>query len=363
MREVGGAYSLSDKQINNIKNSYNKWVHTFINEDEKTYYLSSARGAIRFMLENLIDNSRKNVLIPNYTCDSVIKSFRELGYNIGFYIINSDMTICIDDLLDKIEQYNKPIIYLQSYFGFDTLLSIRNFYPILKNKGCILVEDITHSFLSAFSNIGADFYIVSLRKWLEIPDGAALIDVSSGLMVENITLKEHKIIINDFILASSLKNDYLKTKELVKKNKYRFLYKEIDEILDVNQKIYRMSNLTHSILIGAKFKDIEKIRCENFSFLLENLDSKIITPVFNKLPENITPLYFEVRVNGDRHEVQQKLAQHDIYCPIHWPIPCQIEHAFNEQVLNFQMYLLSIPCDQRYDTMDMKRIVEILNKL
>ena len=62
------------------------------------------------------------------------------------------------------------------------------------------------------------------------------------------------------------------------------------------------------------------------------------------------------------HINQKELAAHNIYCPVHWPIPEQVKPAMDKDSEYIYSHVLSLICDQRYDLEDMVGIVDIANK-
>ena len=71
------------------------------------------------------------------------------------------------------------------------------------------------------------------------------------------------------------------------------------------------------------------------------------------------PLYFTIYVQ-DRPALQRVLAQEAIYAPVIWPVEDE-RVLIDNDVKYIYDHLLAIPCDQRYDTEDMQRIVTIIN--
>mgnify|MGYP002909138984 CR=1 FL=1 len=60
----------------------------------------------------------------------------------------------------------------------------------------------------------------------------------------------------------------------------------------------------------------------------------------------------------NRTDVQTYLREHNIFAPVLWPIPKEVEQDINKDVSYIYEHLLAIPCDQRYSLDDMRKIVE-----
>lgn len=361
VNEIGSVFWLSENQINLELKELDCSSIIDTHDNGKKICTASGRSATSHLLKNIKTNNV--ALLPNFTCHSVISPFTDQGYDIHFYRIAKDLTVDIKDLLGKMKKYNPGILYLQDYFGFDTIASLKEYHKEIKSYNSIIIKDFTQSWLSDFDSDIADYKVGSLRKWLEIPDGGLLLaeeDKSLPLIDNN----ENSDIVTLFIKGSKLKNEYFKSGDIKIKAKYQPIYEEIANIFENDKEIYDISKLSKNIIATTQFEDIKLIRRSNYSVLLEGLRmSPTVTPVFITLEDSVTPLYFTVYVKEDRAKLQRMLAQHEIYCPVIWPTPLEVQTYFNnDESLSHFNNILSIPCDQRYDNMDMKRIVECIDK-
>lgn len=364
VNEIGSVFWLSENQLNIKLEELDCNNILTTSNNEQQVCTSSGRSATGNLLKSI--NTNNVALLPNFTCHSVISPFTNQGYKVYFYRINKDLTVDIEDLLAKMNKYNPGVLYLQDYFGFDTLSNIKEYYKEIKSKEIIIVKDITQSWLSSHNTDDyeiADYKVASLRKWLEIPDGGMLVSKKNS-PIRLIDNDENSEIVNLYIEGSKLKNSYFKSGNVNIKSKYQPIYEKIACIFNGDKNIYKMSNFSKNIIATTNFDKIKQIRRDNYSVLLEGLSkSEIITPVFTNLEVGVTPLYFTVYVDGDRARLQKTLAQNDIYCPVIWPTPKEIQNYYaNDDSLSHFNHILSIPCDQRYDSMDMKRIVECINQ-
>ena len=98
--------------------------------------------------------------------------------------------------------------------------------------------------------------------------------------------------------------------------------------------------------------------------LLRNIKkSDFLQPLFPSINDDVCPLFFPIVIKEDRNKIKKKLIEEEIYCPIHWPIPVQINMNLFENSRKLYNTELSIPCDQRYDISDMDKIINIINQL
>lgn len=360
--EIGGNFWLKPDQWDKKSNTLSKDL--FIKNAKDVYYTSSGRGAIRLCLEQIKCDS-KIVLLPYFTCDSVIEPFADNGYKIIYYEIETDFSIDTDKLDALIQQNNPSILYLQSYFGFDTLKGINRYIDKLKKETQIrIVEDITHALLGTYNYTNADYYVGSLRKWLEIPDGGILISKDSMIDSAKVHQRECTEIVNLFKEASKLKYDYSINVTPENKDQFRKLFYKAEDLLNNQKEIFPISQVSKYILSTSDFSKIKECRIKNYNFLFQNLSEvKSLNLVFSKSDEETAPLYFCVECKGIRNEVQKKLAAEGIYAPVIWPKSDYLSEIHNNNEHFFYDDLLSIPCDQRYNLSSITNIVNILKNL
>lgn len=328
-------------------------------------FYSSGRNAIRAICKT-ISLDKKTALLPEYTCYTIIDSFILEGFAVYFYSVNRNMMIDIASLQECINQYDPKVVFVQAYFGFNTLQNLRDSIEAIKNRGICIIEDITHSQYSLFEHISADFYVASLRKFFAITDGGYL--QTNQLIQFPQNKPTDKQIIDLYMSACNLKRryiDYLDTN--IEKTVYREKYKEYNNLLDENRdEIASMSDIAFSMINNVDLDAMGKIRRENYRYLFNKIAnfSNVIKPVFDScITDNCVPIYFPIYVcdSEKRSVLQEALAQHLIYCPIIWPMSTHIDKVSSESDYIYK-HILCIPIDQRYDVDDMQRIIDTLEK-
>jgi dTDP-4-amino-4,6-dideoxygalactose transaminase len=356
-QEIGGNFHLSPDDL--IEKEGTQLPENYIDSQKDIVYTSSGRGAISLIL-NQITCSPRRALLPLYTCQSVILPFIKHGFDISFYDCNKDLSVNEVSFYDKLKACESGLVLFHTYFGFDTIKSLRPNYHELRKK-VVIIEDITHSLYSNFPKSGAHYYIASIRKWFAIPDGA--VAISTDQEINHSKSGIHEKLVKQNIEAIRLKYQYTKKPEPSLKERYRELFYASEDLLDKDCNFYLMSDISKTILSKVIEKELCESRRRNYLFLNEHLiDHPHVTPVFKKLPVEIIPLYLPVFVNGDRTHLQKYLAEREIYCPIHWPIPTVCKGQMTDNSKKIYNNILSIPCDQRYNLRDMKRIVSVLSK-
>ena len=324
-----------------------------------TAFISTGRNAISFILEQIkIPQDEKIALLPAFTCYTVIEPFIDAGYSINFYSINRDMTYDREMFLEELERVKPCVVLVHGYFGFDTLKPIKNILKHIKMKGTIVIEDITQTLYSDIRFSDVDYYVFSFRKWLAIPDGGCVISSKKTFSFKpfkvDIALQEKKL------EAFHAKYLYI-TRDIGVKDDFLKLFYEADRILGNQSTIYAMSPTSKMIQSNADIEFLKLRRRKNYEVLLRGLsDIKAIDLIFDKLGENIVPLYFPFYVKSDRAELQSYLAKNDIYAPIVWPKSSHCEGLIDEESEWIYRHILVLPCDQRYDISDMEKIIRVM---
>lgn len=356
-KEIG-----SNFWLNRNKDSEDKQVnlnHLQINTADIAF-LSTGRGSIAFVLDHIkLPENKKVALLPPFTCHTVIEPFINAGYKVFYYRVNRDLSCNKKSFLKDIEKIKPAVVLVHGYFGFNTLSLIKDAILEIKEKGIVVIEDITQTIYSKFEYSQADYYVCSFRKWTALPDGGCAISSKEPFKYKpveiDIKLQEAKL------EAFHAKHLYINEDTGIKDDFLRKFY-DAEQILCEQKSIYAMSRISKKLQGNLDINLLRVKRRKNYSILLEKLqDSNSVKPVFRELPDEVTPLYFVVYARCNRKELQNYLAKNDIYAPVVWPKPYQCNNAVNEEADWIYQHILAIPCDQRYDIDDMKRITTTLN--
>ncbi len=355
--EIGSNFWLTAEEMNNLHPLAERVYG--LNQWEQCVMTSSGRGAIKLLFSQL--PHVKKVLLPIYTCSSVINPIESLGKECHFYPITRQLEVDADHLKTMVASLRPDAIYFQSYYGFDTLASIQPYYHEFQQQGIAIVEDITHSWLCDFNTTAADYSVISLRKWLQLPDGGALLSSKHPIKADQLS-GESSTIVEEFAKASERKERYFKTLDPDDKQIFRQHYIKAKDLLQEDDAPHQLSAVSLSVLATTDFDAIVRKRRENAIYLQDHLRSQCVDCFAPSLDEKATPLYFPVYVKDDRAKLQNELASHNIYCPIHWPMPKQVEPYVDVVSTYIYSHVLSLICDQRYDTDDMAAMLEIINQ-
>jgi hypothetical protein len=144
------------------------------------------------------------------------------------------------------------------------------------------------------------------------------------------------------------------------KSTYRAWQQEGERAFDTSSLSFATELSQKYLSCGVPVK-WRKRRVSNTRSLISKLqDTGGFRPVFSDWPRGAAPLgaVFEFDSPQQRDATRQRLQQHGIYCPVHWPTTegCDLEAR------DLAGRLLTIPTDQRYTTHDMEKIAAFLSK-
>lgn len=317
---------------------------------------ASGRGAIALLLREVVPKN-KIAFLPAYLCSSVLLPFLQQGYQCYFYEIKQDFTPAIK----SIEFKEAPgIFYHMGYYGFPTNEGLKNTIDCLEYHGTIVIEDITQTLFTDWPRWDRNNYCVaSIRKWFGIPCG--------GMLVSNEDFIRSELVINS--QYTRIREEALKTKALYEhtqilshKLDYQKLFLNAEELMEEDNGEWAMDENSKSILSGIEVEKLMKKRQKNFHRLDQKLNKvSAINNQWKTSMSRICPMFYPIYVENPK-ELQKKLSKEKIYCPIHWPKPSQITQCYESTDMIYE-HILSIPCDQRYDSNHMDRIIDVLDKL
>jgi dTDP-4-amino-4,6-dideoxygalactose transaminase len=141
--------------------------------------LCSGREAIEAAIcdiEQKSNRMKKVCLLPQYICDTVIIPFVRHQWKIFFYPVELTLNVDIEEF-EKIIKNEKPsVVLIHPYYGMGVGEDVRNIIQSYRTKeGLICIEDSTQSLARFGECAEVDYYVVSLRKWFDIPDGGVIL--------------------------------------------------------------------------------------------------------------------------------------------------------------------------------------------
>lgn len=344
-KEIGGFYWIEDDMESEKPESEN--ILNKLPKMEDSSFTFSGRNAIKLAIEDFLNNhTLKNVYIPSFCCNGMLQPFVQYGIKTKFY----DIKLENGKFVYNLPKINKGDIFvIMSYFGLnnaDELEAIK----IIKGKGGIVIEDITHSLLKNISfSSESDYLVASLRKWMAIPTGGWIGKRGGKLIMTPHQDSNHAV--KDNIYGMKEKCDYLKGN----KEDKDFLIKlaRFDTGIVKIEKEYKIDDLSFKILHSININEIIEKRKNNSKILIKGL--KDLSLSFIEIP-NIdfskdVPIFIPIFLDKEeRDSLHNYLQNNGIYCPIHWSEILGASSDIKEREL-------SLVCDQRYSETDMKIIL------
>ncbi len=326
---------------------------------ENFAFLSTGRSSIGVALDYIKEQTTNKVaLLPAYTCESVIEPFTKSCFSVEFFSVKKDLTPDYEEIKEKIQSLQPSVFLFHRYFGFDTTLQIDEIVALCRENKIFVIEDRTQCLYSDIPLSDADFFVGSIRKWCEVPDGGFVVFRNGTIenKPQEADIKHEKV----KLLASYEKYEYLYNSKGEKK---AFLEKfnRAEELLEQQGKLYSISDFSKAIQSNIDVQELKNRRRENYKTLFNGLISVDgVKPLLGALCENVTPLYMPVLAEN-RQAVQLHLRENFIYAPVIWPKAEGIT-SLNEETQYLYDHMLCIPVDQRYTQEDMKKIIDCLKE-
>ena len=305
----------------------------------------SGRTAIETVLKDI--PSARKALLPSYCCESMIVPFRKAGIKVSFYDVQYEKGIHIHADIPQ----DTDVFMWCNYFGFENEMPCLSRF---KENGGIVIEDITHSFLSVQPyHEQSDYLVASLRKWEPINCGGYCAATKGKVQyIPDTEPSDHFIRIKQ--QAMKLKTEYLIDRDELKKSEFLRMFGESNSWLAENYSGLSIDSWSKEYLSTVDIQRQREVRCSNAHVLYDGLNGKV---QFMFPEESMDcPLFVPILLRKDRDRIRRALTENSIYCPIHWPKPLGCES-------NLYDMELSLICDQRYNEEDMIRIVTVLKGL
>lgn len=352
-KEIGSTYWLDPKAIEGLPvKSFKRPDILGVGES----YVSSCRTGIGLVLDELHANN-KIALLPSFTCESVLDPFLKRGYEVHPYRIDKSLDINPNNFVEDIKKYNPSVVLIHPYFGFDTTNAIRDIIQPLRQDGIIFIEDMTQSMFSSFKPLKVNYYVGSIRKWMPIPDGAFTTAI-------NRNTEEDEELVDAKLKALTEKGEWI-VNEMGSKKQFRQDFVKAERILDSRTKAFSMSSVSREIYDRTDIAKLRQQRYDNYFHLQHFLGSdaslrKNLEPILVMENDKVCPFHYCVYVKEGRKELQQYLADKDIYATVIWACPKEFESEIDETGRYIYEHILCFHVDQRYSEMDMERIIKEL---
>jgi len=291
--------------------------------------LNSGRNAFEYILRA---KGYSKVFLPYYVCDAMIQPIVKLGLSYQHYHINENLEP-ENDLPES--EKDEAFVYVNYYGLKDPYINTL----VIQRPNLII--DNAQAFFSRPIKAVDTFY--SARKFFGVPDGAYLY-----------TEAEY---------GGPLKEDYsidrfthlLRRIEYGAEEGYQNYTENESSFSDLQLK--KMSNLTLRLLKNINYIEVARKRRENYLTLEEGLghhnNIKLI------LTDTEVPMLypFFTEVEG----VRDYLIREKIFIPQFWVsvLNWTTKNSFEYKLAK---KMIPLPIDQRYSSVDMKRVINLVEK-
>lgn len=350
-KEIGSIFPLSDSELRVAESEQ------AIFAEDRIYY-SLCREAL-YDIASTYKARMKVVLIPAFTCQTVITPFEEAGWKCEYFSINRDLRIDIESLRTAIAKYQPSLLVVHPYFGMDLNNEECDALVSIKANGVVIILDLTQCLFSKQDYPFADYVVASYRKWMPIPDGGYLVQKKSTNILQ--PDKENSEFTDREIAAMYLRGQYFANEEQRTKGISIRISKAADILAENNITPHKMSQVAYNLMMKEDTEYNQNRRFANYSYLSDNIqESNRVSKVCRVLSRVTTaPLYFTIYVD-DRRALQKLLAEESCYAPVIWPVEDE-RVLISDEVKYIYEHLLAIACDQRYVEADMSRVVNVIN--
>ena len=312
MREIGGYIELDTY--------YLPMLH------EGSIALNCGRNALAFLLKA---RKIKRLWIPKFICDSVIGVCEREQVPYSFYTIGYDFLPSQECHLGE----NEWLYFVNFYSQFDN----GRINEFVSKYQRVIVDNAQSYFQEPIPHIDT---LYTCRKFFGVADGAFL--YTDATLEEDLPFDEsfermHFLMGRFERTASEFYGEYVANNKLF-----------------ADEPVKKMSKLTCNLLHGIDYKKVKEVRQNNYSCLHKALCN------YNKLKLSNEPGTFMYPLLLDNSvEVRRCLQEKRIYIPILWPSVFKIATA-NAPEYKMAENILPLVIDQRYDTNDMRYVIDSL---
>ncbi len=329
-------YDLQSYSLNRFKYKY-------------TYFTGGGIHSLFQILKHLNLGENDFILLPSYICPSVIIPFNVLKIKYKIYKIDSALDIDINFLKSICTKDCKALLFI-NYFGFPISDISKATLLKLSAEGILLIQDLVHGFFSDLELIG-DFCFNSFRKFS--PYDGSIISSKSKIETEFNNLNKGYVFYK--ILGQFLRFLTLRTGIDLSRKFISFL----------NQAEIRYNNSAQLPINKFFLRQIEKmdfqklqIRRKYFKELLENF---LDISLYKYLPDNVIPVGFPIVIDN-RDNIRERLKNKNIYCPIHWTLPYQVDREEFSDSFKLSNAILTLPITENITINNFNKYVKILKE-
>ena len=309
------------------------------------YYLSDGRSSLEYGI-SLYNLQGTSILVPEYICEEVIETLKNLKMKIIYYSINKMLEPEYKEILKQINQSVRSIIFV-NYFGLP--ISINRNILFAKNNKLIMIEDNAHGFSGVFENkllgTNGDIGFTSPRKNLNILSGGLLYIKNKELkrkfnfVEKKITFKWRIYRYVPLFIFNIFNIFIFNIKYLLKKKS-----ENISQNIHKNSKFYKIDYISKNIIKFQNYKKNNLIKKKIFNLwfnFLNDMNFDVIT--CNKL-NNFSPMCIAFYINSNINQKSLLNLFRSLKIEAYtWPdLPEEI-NVINNNAYNLKNNIICIP--------------------
>lgn len=312
-------------------------------------------GCGRDALQAVVDQvAPRRLWVPSYLCQELVTPLLGSGVELRCYP-DSPLDCSLD--LRGIPLRAHDAILLVNYFG---LASPTRVVPT-DVQDVTVVEDHTHGPCSTWAQGSqADYCFASLRKSLPITDGAVLWSPRGRDLPEDVSAGPHRSGPIHLRLSGMLMKSLYLNGHQVSKSSFRQLL-DAGEGQIARGPISNMSTLSSALVDVFPFEAWRRARRQNFTRLAEGLRGASSFEVLRPSDPRGAP-FAAACVFSDADScaaAHAKLRARDVYPARLWPLDDPALDGVPREHVLLARRMFALPCDGRYGTSDIDRVLEI----
>jgi hypothetical protein len=306
-------------------------------------FFSTGRDALFSQLTAL---PQKRIYLPDLICRSIYVACRAAGkqvisYKIGANLLHSGSPVSQRD--------PDSCFFVMHYFG----IANNDLAVQARVWGMTVISDVTHMLfndkqLHSISKV-SDYLVASLRKSGPFPDGGFISSRFHPIVRATRPIREDFHALRTAGLFSrgfSAENDFTDDEN------FRLLRKAEDLIDQSPLGGHHCSYLARELLRTINVETAATTISRNIAVLASSLNGACETINTLVSPSPYFVCLFKNREKRDL--VRKQLASHRVFCPVHWDTSQMPESSPLSELS------LSVPCDTRYNEVDMQSVAEII---
>jgi hypothetical protein len=359
--EVGSEFELRDSSLEHPAKHDLLLAQTWRLPPGDCRLVHNGRAALLTALRDACCGAKlKHAWLPAYLCASMVQPFRQSELEVHYYPVDNHLAsengpwVCAAG-------HGSVVLYV-NYFGFPLSTAAQDLTQQQHDRGAVTILDMTHSLFNTTPNEmpGTSYAVASLRKWAGVPDGGFVWKRSSRFSAPPDVDSTDGGFGRARLVAGLMKGLY-SDGILLQKDGYRTLYGIAENLAERCAVAAPMSWNSRALWSQLDAAAVVSARRANYAVLASGISQLQLVHLFEEaLPQDVCPLGCPV-FSPYRDDLRTFLTNHSVYCPIHWQLPAEIETGFPVSQ-SVSARILTLPCDQRYTTSDMSRVVTLLTE-